>query len=321
MAHGTSQDPSPRSDTSAGPPADVDVLVVGGGPAGLACALYLARFRRSVLLVDDSRSRTARIPCTRNYPGFADGVAGEQLLAGIRAQAARHEARFAAGRVNAIERRGEGFAVRWNGGCANARRVVLATGVSDVPPTMPHLADALAQGALRYCPVCDGFETRHQAVGIIADHGCDTFEALYVRHFTDRLTVFVVSADVRFTETQTRELQRADIRLVPEPVRSIRLWEGRITVGHGNAETVVDSMYCALGMQVHSDLAVALGARHDHDGYLLTDQHHQTTVAGLYAVGDVVKGLNQIAVAVGGAAIATSAIHLGLLDTPAVCAG
>ncbi|HEV7912901.1 MAG TPA: NAD(P)/FAD-dependent oxidoreductase [Albitalea sp.] len=294
--------------------ADVDTLVIGGGPGGLATALYLARFKRRVRLVEDGRSRAAKIPCSHNYPGFPDGVPGAELLDSMRLQAERHDVDFVAARIDGIERHGDVFALRWNGGAATARKLVLATGVSDIAPTMPHLAAAIQQGALRYCPICDGYEVRHQAVGVVADHGSDTGEALYLRHFTDRVTVFLVSEDVRFSAAQLQQLADAGVQLVPEPVESIRLWDGRVTVNHGDVQTSVDSLYCALGMDVHSDLAVALGAGHDKDGYLIVDAHQQTSVPGLYAVGDVAKGLNQITVAVGAAAIAASAIHLALLQ-------
>jgi thioredoxin reductase (NADPH) len=300
------------SEASAGENAEPEALVIGGGPAGLASALYLARFRRRVLLVEDSASRAARIPCSHNYPGFPDGVAGAQLLASMREQAGRYGVRFEGGRVESLMPTGDGFSAAWPGGGTTARKVVLATGVSDVPPRMPHLDDAIQQGALRYCPVCDGYEVIGQAVGVLADEGGDTFEALYLRHFSDRLTVFPVSDAVRFNARQREQLQRAGVALVEQPLTSIRLWEGRVTVRHGDAQTQVDSLYCALGMRVHSDLATALGAEHDEDGYLLVDHHQQTRVPGLYAAGDVVKGLNQIAVATGGAAVAASAIHLAL---------
>lgn len=292
---------------------DVDVLVVGGGPAGLASAIYLARFCRSVLVLDAGESRASRIPSSRNYPGFPEGVPGSDLLARMREQAIRYGARVVAGEAKAISQLADRFAAHWVGGSATARRVVLATGVRDIPPRMPYLAEALQQGALRYCPVCDGYETRGRAVGIVADHGSDTLEALYVRHFTDRLTVFRVDDDVQFTDAQRRRLADARISLASEPVSSIRLWSGRVVVRHGEAETTLDSLYGALGTEVHSGLAIALGAEHDDEGYLLCDAHHQTTVPGLYAVGDVVKGLNQIAVATGAAAIAASHIHMGLL--------
>jgi len=87
-------------------------------------------------------------------------------------------------------------------------------------------------------------------------------------------------------------------------------------VTHGDGETTLDSLYCALGMKVHSGLATAIGAVHDSHGYLQIDEHQQTTVERLYAVGDVAQGLNQITVSVGGAAKAASHIHLALLRSP-----
>lgn len=188
----------------------------------------------------------------------------------------------------------------------------MATGASDVEPAMPHVAEALREGALRYCPVCDGFEVIDQDVGVIADGPPGVREALYLRDFTDRLTVFVAGGGSRLDAGDRRRLAQAGIACVGEPIRSIRLWNRRITVSHGDGETVCDSVYCALGMRIHSDLAVQLGAHTDESGYLVTDAHQRTSVPGLYAAGDVVSGLNQIAVAAGGAAIAASAIHQAL---------
>jgi thioredoxin reductase (NADPH) len=293
--------------------ADIEVVVIGGGPGGLATAIYLARFCRRVLVIDAGTSRASRIPCSRNYPGFPDGVAGSELLSRMREQAQRHGAQLTAGDVQSIEKGADLYTIRWPGGHASAQRVVLATGVSDVPPRMPHLAQALQQGALRYCPVCDGYESRGRAVGIVADQGSDALEAVYVRHFTDRVTVFRVDDEVRFTAAQQQRLADAGISLVNEPVTSIRLWDGRVVVRHGDTETTVDALYGALGTDVHSRLAIELGAAHDEDGYLHCDSHQQTTVPGLYAVGDVAQGLNQISVATGAAAIAAAHIHLTLL--------
>jgi thioredoxin reductase (NADPH) len=290
-----------------------EVLVIGGGPAGLAAALYLARFRRRVLVVDGGRSRAAKIPCSHNYPGFADGVAGSALLAAMRRQAEAHGVRIVSGDVEALSRHGEGFRARWTGGEALAPKVVLATGVSDVPPAMPHLQQALQEGALRYCPVCDGYEVIGKSVGVVVDSGSDVGEALYLRHFSERLTVFLASPEVRFDTAQRQRLAEAGIGLVDAPVSSIRLWEGRLTLRHGDDESVVDSLYGALGLKVHSQLAIALGAEHEQ-GYLLVDGQQQTTVPGLYAAGDVVKGLNQITVGVGEAAVAASSIHRALLE-------
>jgi thioredoxin reductase (NADPH) len=295
-----------------GPDAECDCAVIGGGPAGLAAALYLTRFRRSVRVFDDGLGRARTIPRSHNVPGFPDGINGKQLVAAMREQARLHGAVFHDARVESIEKLARGFAVRASDTRTTARLVLLATGASDVEPAMPHLLDAVRSGALRYCPVCDGYEVIDRAVGVITDSADGVREALYLRHYTPKLTLFVTSPDVRLDDAERLELSRAGIAIVDEPVTYIGTHDGGAAVRHGSAQTLCDCVYAALGMRVHSGLAVALGARHDDDAFLLTDRHQQTTVPGLYAAGDVSVGLNQIVVACGEAAIAASAMHLEL---------
>lgn len=294
----------------------LDVLIVGGGPAGLIAATYLARFRRSVMLVDAGQSRAASIPRSHNYPGFVDGISGTHLIASLREQAAHYDVAMASGMVTRLERSDDGgFIAHWPAGDARARLVLLATGGTDIPPDMPYVADALREGALRYCPVCDGFEVIDRPVGVLVRSGNGVGEALYLRHFTPRLTVFKSHAGVDLDVDARQRLAQAGIAIEETPVDSIRLWNSQAIVRHGEADTAVDTVYSALGMRIHSDLGRALGAECDDDGYLHTDAHHRTTVEGLYAAGDVSRGLNQISVASGGAAIAASAMHQALRST------
>ncbi len=292
--------------------ARLEALVVGGGPGGLATALYLARFRRSVLVIDEGLSRATQIPRTRNYPGFPEGIQGPRLVAAMRMQCERHGVRFVHARVRSLKFERGLFQASWDGGSAAAERATLATGVTDVPPAMPHLSQAVREGALRYCPVCDGYEAIGKHVGLVADDEGDVDEALYLRHFSDQVTAFVVDERVRMSGTQRRRLADAGVVLVEQAVRSISLVDGGVQVRHGDCTTRLDAVYAALGTEVHCELAVELNVSHDERGYLLTDRHQQTSLPGLFAVGDVVKGLNQISVAVGEAAIAASAIHLSL---------
>lgn len=288
-----------------------DALVIGGGPAGLTGALYLARFRRKVMLIDDGASRALRIPRSHNMPGYPNGVPGAKLVAAIREQAARYGVTLASGRVASLVRDADGFVVaEWPGRRERARLVLLATGTSDNEPPIPDLAQAVQTGAVRYCPVCDGYEVIDRAVGVIADGASGVREALYLRDFTPHLTVFPVSPDVRFGEADRRRLTESGIALVDEPVISIRQWRGTVTVRHGAGQTRCDSLYSALGQRVHCELVP--GADRDEDGYLITDRHLKTSIEGIYAAGDVAKGLNQISVAIGEAAIAASAMHLAL---------
>jgi thioredoxin reductase (NADPH) len=290
-----------------------DALVIGGGPGGLTAALYLARFRRAVLLIDAGDGRAARIPRSHNVPGYVEGVEGQALVAAMRRHAARYGARLVEGRVERLELTAEGFVAHYGDGAASAPLALLATGASDVEPAMPHLAEARREGALRYCPVCDGYEAIGRKVGLIADRASDLAEAIYLRHFSDEVSLFVASQELRFSAAERQRLEQSGIAFAVEPVRRIRLEPGGgVEVMHGPSRTHLDALYGALGLEVHGELAVRLGALHDDDGCLVVDAHHRTSVEGLYAVGDVAKGLNQIVVAMGGAAIAASAMHLAL---------
>jgi thioredoxin reductase (NADPH) len=292
-----------------------DALVIGGGPGGLTGALCLARFRRKVLVIDAGDGRAERIPRAHNVPGFVEGVEGRALTAAMRAQALRYGAQLAAARVERLELTADGFVAHWDGGTASAPLALLASGVSDIEPALPHLAEAVRAGALRYCPVCDGYEVIGRSVGLIADRPGDLAEAIYLRHFSDRVSLFVTSHELRFSEAEQQRIAEAGIALVAEPVRRIRLEGEHVAVTHGAATTRCDALYAALGLAVHSELALGLGALHDDDGCLIVDAHHRTSIEGLYAAGDVAKGLNQIVVAAGGAAIAASAMHMKLLVT------
>lgn len=171
---------------------------------------------------------------------------------------------------------------------------------------------------MRYCPVCYGFEVIGQHVVVLISGPQGVREALYLRHFTDRLSAFRVSETVELTPDDAQALSAAGIKSVAATVRSVRLWDGRVTINHGDAETTCDTLYSALGMRVHSESATALGAVSDPLGYLDTDQHQQTSILGLYAAGDGASGLNQISVATGEAATAASAIHRALLGAPSL---
>lgn len=134
----------------------VDTVVIGGGPAGLCAAMYLARYRRSVLVADASRSRCAWIPRTHNHAGFPDGIPGPELLARMRVQALQYGARIEPGDVTALERAGSGFVTHLGDLPVRSPAVILATGVVDQLPRLPNLERAVLTGLVRLCPICDG---------------------------------------------------------------------------------------------------------------------------------------------------------------------
>ena len=103
----------------------LDCLIIGGGPAGLTAAIYLARFHLKLRVVDAGASRASLIPCTRNHAGFPDGISGEELIARMTAQAQKYGAAIETGRVTRLDRGEGGFVAEWGSGPARARTVLL----------------------------------------------------------------------------------------------------------------------------------------------------------------------------------------------------
>jgi thioredoxin reductase (NADPH) len=295
----------------------MDCLIVGGGPAGLTAAIYLARFRRRFLLADAGASRAAWIPVSHNHAGHPEGVPGPELLARMRAQAERYGAEVVSARVEALERcLGGGFRARLGDGRAvEAARVLLATGSEDTRPPMPAAEhdEAVRRGLLRYCPVCDAYEVTGRKVALVGSRKCRVHEALLLRGYTADLTLLTLGEPWDMPEEERAMLAEAGVGVVEAPAREIAVEGGAIVARtEDGASHAFESLYAALGLRARSDLAAALGAERDEDGALAVDDHQQTTVPGLYAAGDVVQGLAQISVAMGHAAKAATAIHNGL---------
>lgn len=293
----------------------LDCLVIGGGPAGLMAAVYLARFCRDALVVDDGGSRLGMIPRTRNVLGFPDGIAGGDLLQRLRRHAESFGARLQAGRIERLERRDDGsFEAAVGSQRLRARTVLLATGAKDVEPDIPGLAPALQAGQVRYCPVCDGFETRGQHVAVLGREVHGLRESAFVAGFDNRVTWLSMGSHQAVGESDRARLDRLGVAVADAALLNIRCAPERgvlVELQDGRSMTF-DALYPALGLIHASGLATALGARAQDDGQLEVDDHLQTTVAGLYAAGDVAAGLNQINVAAGHAAIAATAIHNSL---------
>lgn len=290
----------------------VDCLVIGGGPAGLTAAVYLGRFRRRVLLVDGGWSRAEWITQGHNVSGFPEGIAGAALLDRLREQACLYGATLQQGYVDALWREDTGeFVAMCEGQLIQARSVILATGVVENKPTIPHLADAVKHGLIRTCPICDGYESINKRIAVIGNSEHAASEALFLRTYTEKLTLLLVGPPVTLAGKTETALAARGIEVRHVGTGSVELQEYGATAfcaDDGQSHSF-DVIYTAFGTTSQTKLAQSLGAKMDASGRLFVSEHQETSVKGLYAAGDLVRGLNQIAVAVGEAAIAATAVH------------
>jgi thioredoxin reductase (NADPH) len=293
----------------------LDCVIIGGGPAGLTAAIYLARFRRRFVVIDSGASRTSWIPRSHNLPGHPDGIAGPDLLARMRAQAKRYGSEIRNAEVDRLERSADGgFVAHTSQGPLHAAKALIATGVIDREPDLPDLRDAIQHGFVRHCPICDAYEAMGQSVAIIGYGKCSIHEALLLRRYTSDLTLLTLGRPFEFSDADRRALHDARVRILDEPVRRLGVQGQRIESWHMESgdEHCFETVYSALGHDVRSGPLGGLGIDTESDGAILTDAHQRTSLPGLYAAGDIVRGLAQISVAMGQAAIAATDIHNSL---------
>ena len=285
----------------------LDCLIIGGGPAGLLAAIYFGRYRRHVQVIDAGESRAAKIPLSHNYPGFF-GITGPELLARLRAQAEEYGVLLMGGRITSLRKEGRIFVASGPHVEVQANFVLLATGLVDHCPQVEGIPDCPTD-AVRFCPICDGYEAIDRRVGVLGDLSTGAKKALFLRTYTKHVSIFAVG-EVSGSADTRQALAAANVMVLDKP-RQIKVTPaGRVSiVTESGTSHELDAIYPALGCAAQSDLATVLGASRTDTGNLVVDDHQRTTVPGLYAAGDVVTDLHQLSVAFGHAAVAATNIH------------
>jgi thioredoxin reductase (NADPH) len=290
-----------------------DCLVIGAGPAGLTAAVYLGRYLRSVLVADHGRSRACLIPRSHNYPAFPQGVTGEELLQRLRRQALRYGAVIFPEQIIRLSGTDGEFIAESAERQVVAKKIILATGLVDRSIKIPGMNEAVAAGIVRFCPVCDAYEAKDANICVLGSNKDALHKALFMRTYSRTVTLAFPEDELVDAEI-SESARHVGVSLLTGGIKRIRHNEHSITLVLNDGKTAsFDVIYPALGCDVRSDLAASLGAQLNEVGCLKVNQHQQTSIEGIYAVGDVVSDLHQLAVGAGHAAIAATHIHK-LLD-------
>ena len=284
-----------------------DCLIIGGGPAGLTAALYLARFLREVVVFDARAGRALKIPTTHNLAPFPDGISGEDLLGRMQSHAETYGAEIVNDEVLEVSKTDGAFRVTTANVTTTARTVILASGViTHGPPLSKQDHDlGLSRGLIRYCPICDAYEVRGKQIGVLGHGEHGLAEARFIRSYSDDVTLIPPEGYVPHATD--------DIGVLASPMRRLSLTDTQVLVEvETGQQHLFDTLYVALGTSPRSDLPVSIGAKCNASGCVVVDAKQETSVAGLYAIGDIVEGLDQIAFAMGQGAVAATAIHNAL---------
>lgn len=220
------------------------------------------------------------------------------------------------GRVAGAEKRDGTFLLTTTFGTIRAQRMVLATGIVDKAPAIEELEEAVAAGTVRLCPVCDAYEAVGKRIGVVGPVHLALKEALFLKEYSGQVTLLA-----SYPEDISEDARGMASAGVIESGTPSRIWsrgQPGSTLSWPTVRQCGTWMWCTpqWALMCTLKLAVALGAGCDAQGYVLVSRHLETSTAGLYAIGDVAEGLNQIAVAFGHAATAARHIDNALQSRP-----
>lgn len=291
---------------------DYDVLVIGGGPAGLSAALYLARYDRSVALFDAGHGRSTWHQMNYNYLGFPGGISARELRERGYQQLAEYPQVTVLKHKIASLQRANGLLYastqsdRWCG-----RAVILSTGVIDHYPHFEHWEEYVGR-SMFWCITCDGYGCKGARVVVLGCTNAAAAVAMQLRRFTDHVTVLTNSDRCEIADSFKKRLYTAEVPLLEDKISAVEGSEGmvRALVLRSGTTLEVEQLFSQQGATPQVDLAKQVGVLLSEGGYIHVDSEQHTNVAGVYAAGDVTRAYaHQITAAVHEGATAASAAN------------
>ena len=299
-----------------------DVVVVGGGAAGLGGALTLARARRSVLVIDAGQPRNAPAAHVHAYLG-REGVPPAQLLAEGRTEVTGYGGEVVQGRVASAERlAGGGFRVVLDDGATvQAGRLLIATGLADELPDVPGLAERFGRDVL-HCPFCHGWEVRDEAIGVLATSPLAAEQALLWRQWSKDVTLFLHTAPEP-TDEEYEQLAARGIAVIDGKVTGLEVTDDQLTgVTLASGQVIAcRALVVSPRMTARADVPVTLGLTVEDQerrglvvgGYVAADPMGATAIPGVWVAGNVSSLFDQVIMAAAAGARAGAAIVADLM--------
>ena len=313
-----------------------DSIIIGGGPAGLSAAIYLARFNRRCLIIDRCEGRWQSREVNENYLGFPEGVAARGLVHRGREQAESFGAEFLEATVTNIEPLSSSempecdtsketflnsnFKVSVDPTSAYFTRTILfATGVSDIMPDLPDLEYYWGR-SLFWCITCDGWKVRKKRIAVLGTNDEAVVSALQFLEYTQHITFLTnkPAGEHSISSTMFERLKKYQISFVEGIIDHIQGEDGWIRALElkGGNNVSVDFLFSELGSRPHSELARRLEVSTNTENYILTDDEQRTNILGIYAAGDVTQRYaHQIVTAAHEGSMAAQAINYDLYSS------
>jgi thioredoxin reductase len=270
---------------------DLDVLVVGGGPAGLAAGLWLGRHRFDTVIADRGEHRNRGVEASFGYLGF-DGRSPRDILdAGVEELRRYPSVQLVTSGVRTVHRDGDGFCAELDDRIVRSSSVIFATGVSDGVPPLPGLRDHFGTSVF-VCPLCDGYEVRDRHVAVLGAGGAAADFAEELLRWTSRITIVPLAGEAPTGDVPddvTVATHSASEVIGADRLEGVKLEDG--------TTVACDAIFLRSPKAPHTDLAAHLGCDLDADGLIVTDDDGCTSIPDVYAAGDCTPGPQIVQVA------------------------
>lgn len=292
-----------------------EVIVVGGGIAGLSAAIYLGRAQRDTLVIDSGHSMAKWEPVVENYLGFPNGVGGEELLKNGCRQAKRHQVRFAHDKIKGVSSTKAGFVLKGKNKTYRTKRLLLATGIFHLPPEIPGVNECLGH-SMFFCKDCDGYRVRGKRIAIIGSNNEAVEYALGMLHYSACVILATNGKKPGWDKRRARWLAEYEIPVERKRITDVEHRKRKIRALDfaGGTCVKIDYLFTTRGDIFHTGLAEKLRAKLDANGQIKVDSCMRTSVAGLYAAGCVTPANCQMIIAAGQGAAAAQAINRDLFE-------
>ena len=309
-----------------------EVTVVGGGPGGLTTALYTTRLGHRTAVVDAEGGRHSAVAHVHNVPGVSERTSGTDLERAAKSQLTEYGADVYEDRVTDVVRAGgdaDGsarFRVEADRATLRADRVVLATGFRDAPPRVDGLRQFTGRG-LHYCLHCDAYTLGDERAFVLGHDDHAARMAMILLNFTPDVDLLTNGADPTWSDETATQVDAHPVDRIDQPVeraiaeREFRddpppePWLGGLEFADGTVREYAGG-FAAYGREYNAALARELGCDRRDDGAVAVDGRRETSVEGVYAVGDLTHGQNQTPIAMGDGAYAGIAVHRDLRTFP-----
>jgi len=276
-----------------------DVIIVGGSYAGLSSAMALGRAFRNVLIIDSGKPCNAQTPHAHNIITH-DGQTPAEISKNAKEQVLKYDTiQFHEALATDARKTDAGFEIITDSGQTfHARKLIFATGIKDVFPSINGFAESWGISAL-HCPYCHGYEVRNEILGVVGNGETGFQFSRLIHHWSKKLTLFTNGSST-LTAEQTQKLKAHNIEILEQEIASFAHHNGQLRelVFKDGTTRKVTAVFAHPEFEQHCKLPEKLGCALTEKGYIEIDDFHRTTVPGIYAAGDNTSLLRALPMAI-----------------------